>query len=177
MRTRFPARLAMAVMLGLSVLACGAGGGGDDPTAPVKGVISAIGAKQFDKIADYACAAKKEQVKTQFDFATQMAGSLEGIPNVKATDIVNAMSFTFENVTYKEASRSGDTAKVTMAGTMKISIDKAKVTSILQAAGGAAAAAMVDTLTAGIDTMSGTGIPMDSTVDVVKEGGQWLICQ
>jgi hypothetical protein len=179
MRTRFPARLAMAIMLGLSVLACGAGGGGggDDPTTPVKGVISAIGARQFDKIADYACAAKKEEVKTQFDFATQMAGSLEGIPNVKANDIVNAMSFTFENVTYKEDSRSGDTAKVSMAGTMKIAIDKAKITSILQAAGGDTAAAMVDTLTAGIDAMSGTGIPMDSTVDVVKEGGKWLICQ
>ena len=176
MRTRFPARLAMTVMLGLSVVACG-GGGGSDPTDPVKGVISAIGAKQFDKIAGYACAAKKEEVKTKFNFGEQLAGSLSRVPGVKTEDIVAAMSFKFENVTYKEANRDGDKATVAMTGTMRMSVDKQKITDILKAAGGDAAAGMVDTALAGFDAVSGEGIPIDSTVAVVKENGTWLICQ
>ena len=174
MRTRFPARLAMTVMLGLSVVACGGGGGGD-PTDPVKSVISAIEAKQFDKVADFACAAKKDEVKAQFNFGEQLAGSLSDVPGVKADDIAAAMTFKFENVTYKEASHDGDKATVAMTGTMKMSIDKVKVADVLRAAGGDAT--MVDTLTAGLDAVSGEGIPMDSTVEVVKENGKWLICQ
>jgi hypothetical protein len=175
MRTRFAARLAMTVMLGFSVVGCGGSSGGGEPVDPVKSVISAIEAKQFDKIADYACAAKKEEVKTQFNFGEQLAGSLSDVPGVKSDDIIAAMSFKFENVTYKEASRDGDKATVAMTGMMKMAIDKVKITDVLKAAGGDAT--MVDALTAGFDAMSGEGIPMDSTVEVVKEGGKWLICQ
>jgi membrane-bound ClpP family serine protease len=60
---------------------------------------------------------------------------------------------------------------------MKMSIDKQKITDVLKAAGGEAAAGMVDTALAGFDAVSGEGIPMDSTVAVVKENGTWLICQ
>jgi hypothetical protein len=176
MRKRFPARLAMTVMLGLSVAACG-GGGGSEPTDSVKGVVSAIEAKQFDKIADYACAAKKEEIKSQFNFGEQMAGSLSGLPGVKPEDLVAAMMFTFENVTYKEASRDGDKATVAMTGTMKMSIDKQKITDILKKAGGDAAVGMIDALLSGFDSISGEGIPMNETLDLVKENGKWLICQ
>jgi hypothetical protein len=176
MRKRFPAGLALTVMLGLSVAACGGGGGGE-PTDSVKGVVSAIEAKQFDKIADYACAAKKEEIKSKFNFGEQMAGSLSGLPGVKPEDLVAAMVFKFENVTYKEASRDGDKATVAMTGTMKMSIDKQKITDILKAAGGDAAAGMINTVMSGFDSISGEGIPMDATLKVVKENGKWLLCE
>ena len=150
---------------------------GGDPTDPFKRVISAIKAKQFDRIADYACAAKQKEVKSQFDFPTQVAASLKDIPDVNPDAIVDAMSFTFENVTYRVASRDGDRATVAVTGTMRISVDRQKMIAVLQAAGGDAAAGQIDTVMAQFEPMATEGFPLDSTDAVVREGGKWLICQ
>jgi hypothetical protein len=178
MRMRSPARLALVIMLALTFAGCGgSSGGGSDPTDPVKSVIAAIEAKTFDKIADYACAAKKADVSKQFDFGAQMAGSLSGLPGVNTNDIVAAMSFKFENFSAKVQTSEGDKATVAITGTMKMSVDKQKMTDVLKAAGGDAASGMVDLVMSGFDQIAKDGVPMDSTVAVVKENVKWLICQ
>jgi hypothetical protein len=148
-----------------------------DPTDPLRGLISAIVAKQLDKIVGYACAASKAYVTSEYDIRGQLAISLADIPKVKPDDLVGAMSFTVENVKYSTVSRDGDKATIAMTGVMRIFFDRQKLTAVLRAAGYAPTTAQIDALMVVFAPWANEGLPMDSTEPVILEGETWLICK
>jgi hypothetical protein len=178
MRVGTLARLAAAVLAASFVVAaCGGGGNSGDPTATVKDFVSLVEQKQFDKIPDIACAAEKDNVKGQFDIGNQLAGSLQG---VDAKAITDAMTIKFENLEVKEVEKSADKAKVALKGTLKMSVDKTKMTDlvkkVLETEGmpvdDATVAMMLDSMVGAFEQ----GEPVDSSVDLVVENGKWVVC-
>ena len=177
MRVGTLARLVTAVLAALLVVAACGGGNSGDPTATVKDFVSLVEQKQFDKIPDIACAAQKDAMKEQFDIAGQLAGSLEG---VDAKSITDAMTIKFDNLEVKEVEKSADKAKVSLKGTLKMSVDKTKMTDVLKKVVAAQGLPVDDaTVATMLDSMVGAfeqGEPVDSSVDLVVENGKWVVC-
>jgi hypothetical protein len=175
-------RLGMAAVLVLGVVLAGCGGGGgstSDPAGVVKAVTDAMQAKQWDKIADYACAEKKDEIAKQFNFAESMAGSLPGVDTKKFSD---ALTIKFENLEVKEKSREGDKAVVSMKGKMSMTVapDQLKelVKEALKASGQADVTdEMVEMALGAMGDQFNFSQDMDEEVTVVNEGGKWLICE
>jgi len=172
------ARLAAAILAATFVVAaCSGGGNSSDPTATVKDFVSLVEQKQFDKIPDIACAAEKDNVKEQFDIGSQLAGSMEG---VDAKAITDAMTIKFENLEVKEIEKSADKAKVSLKGTLKMSVDKTQMTDLVKKVLEAQGTPVDDaTVAMMLDAMVGAfeqGEPVDSSVDLVVENGKWVVC-
>ena len=178
MTTRFRFGMALILALGVVLAGCGGGGSTSDPVSTVKAATDAMQAKQWDKIADYACAAQKEEISKQFNFAESLAGSLPGIDTKKFSD---ALTIKFSNLDVKEKSRSGDKAVVTMTGKMDMNIDatqlKALVTQALKASGQADVTdEMINLALGAIGNQTSFSEDVSSDLNLVNEGGKWLIC-
>ncbi len=128
MTRRFRFGMTLVFALGVVLAGCGGGGSTSDPVSTVKAVTGVMQSKQWDKIADYACAAKKDEIAKQFDLSQSLAGSLQGIDSKKFSD---ALTIKFSNLDVKEKSKTGDKAVVTMTG----KIDRRSVTGQVRGGG------------------------------------------
>jgi hypothetical protein len=175
-------RLGMALVLALGVVLAGCGGGGgstSDPASTVKAVADAMQAKQWDKIADYACADKKDEISKQFNFAESLGGSMPGVDTKKFSD---ALNIKFSNLEVKEESRTGDKAVVSMKGKLDVTIEPGMLKDLVREA--LKASGQTDVTDAVIEAAMGTmgdqfnfSQDMDEKVNVVNEGGKWLMCE
>jgi len=172
-------RLVAGAVLVAMVAACGGGssGPGGDPVSTVKGMANVVSSGQWDKIADYACAAQKEELKKQFDFS-KLAGDAFG--GMDVGDIGDAIKISFTNLEVKEKSRAGDKAVVTMTGKMKMEFNKDKMKALVKKAAEAAGQPVDDAqIEMALGMLSGLGgmeQDVNSDLDLVNEGGKWLIC-
>ncbi len=166
----------MIVVIVLSVLltACG-GGAANDPVGVVKDMMQAITSKQFDKAADFACAAQKDQIKNAFNPAGALASA-----GIDASKILDAMTFSFTNPDITKVSESGDKATVQVKGKLAIKVDREKfkpvMKDLLKAQGQDVSD---DQLNQFMDLALGqmeSGQDINSQVEVVKENGKWLVC-
>jgi hypothetical protein len=82
-------------------------------------------------------------------------------------------------VTITEASVSGDAATVQLAGSMRLVVDPARLKEILRQLATQQGMPLDEaSLDAGIATMQSVmgSIPVNETVDLVREAGAWKIC-
>jgi hypothetical protein len=178
MRRRSPvilsAALAMAlsVMPGLTPLAARAA---DTPDAAVNAVLDAIVAKQFDQVGSLVCEEKRDEVLAQFDLSASFSSG-----GVDAQPLVDSMTLSIDGRDVSVLSEEGDTASVEIAGTLKIAFDEAAarewVKASLEAAGQPVDDATVDQFMGFLTSTMAEGTDISSTVEVVREGGQWLMC-
>jgi hypothetical protein len=184
MRSLRLGRLLVGFVFAATIVACGGGGGGgpsaSDPTSTVKDLMAAVTAGNYDKIADYACAAQKEQVTKQFDPSTLFGGEA-GALGLTAADIKDTVKFSVSGFDAKEKSRDGTTAVVAMTGTMKLTIDKEKFKALmkkaLEAAGQPTDDATLNMAMGLVDTIGGQEQDISSDLTLVNEDGKWLICE
>ncbi len=166
----------VALLLGLMLAACGGGAAGSDPTATVKDLMQAVADKKLDKIADYACADKKDEIAKQFDFASALGGS--GLDPQKVMDL---MTISFSNAEYNKVSESGDKATVHMKANLSIKIDKEKfkavVQDVLKAQGQDLPADQLGPLVDSAAAQLENGQTIDNNVELIKENGKWVVCQ
>jgi hypothetical protein len=91
------------------------------------------------------------------------------------------MTLSFANVSAKEVSKNGNNAVVHVTADMKVSFDKDKFKVLLKTVLAAQGQPTDDaTLDAAMTMMSGQldkTQHMDEDIDVVNEGGKWLICE
>jgi hypothetical protein len=91
------------------------------------------------------------------------------------------MTVSFTNVTTKEVSKTDTTAKVHVTGDIAIKIDPEKFKTVAKAMftaqGLPADDATIDAMVAGMANSMSSTQKIDSDIDVVNEGGKWLICQ
>ncbi len=172
-------RLAFLAVIVVVLAACGgAGGATSDPASSVKAAFDAAASGGLAKLDDFACAAQKGKLAEAFGGAAG-AGPLESA-GVNMTDMLNAMTVKFDNVTTTESSRTDTNATVHVTGNMTITVDPAKFKPILKAMMAAQGAPVDDaTIDAAMTAMSSTlskSQPLDQDVKVVNEGGKWLIC-
>jgi hypothetical protein len=177
-------RLIASFVLVTLVAACGGGGGavgqpGSDPVSTVNSLVATIQQKQFDKLADLACAASKDQLKSAFD----PTGSLGGAAalGVTAADILAVISIEMSNVTIGAPSVSGDTATVHMKADMKMTADQGKLKElfkkILTNAGQPADDATVNLAVGAAGSQFSRTQAIDEDVTLKQEGGKWLVCE
>ncbi len=173
MQTRF----AILTMTAIVLAACGGGAGGD-PTATVREAFKRLEAKQFDQLAELACTDKKDEFAERFDLSGQMAASL---PGVDAQKVLDAISVSTTGLDVKEVSRSGNTAVVHVTGQLQLQFDQDKFKEILREVLKAQGLGEVDD--AMLDQVMGPALAqaeqtteLNDDVDMVNEGGTWLIC-
>jgi hypothetical protein len=178
MRSSRIGRLVAGLALVALLAGCGGSSGpGADPVGTVKDFANVVSSGEWDKIADYACAAQKDELRQQFDFS---GAAGEAFAGMNLGDIGDAIKISFANLEVKEKSREGDKATVTMTGSMKMDFNKDKMKELVKKAAEAAGQPMDD---AQIDLALGmlTGLgemsqDVNTDLDLVNEGGKWLIC-
>jgi hypothetical protein len=178
-------RLVAGLFIVAAVAACGGGGGGgpsgNDPASTVKDLMATVTAGNYDKIADYACAAKKDEITKQFDPGALLGGGsgAEAL-GLTAADFKEMVKFSVNGLEVREKSRDASKAVVAMTGKMKITIDKEKfkgfMKKALEAAGQPADEATLNLAMGMVDSLAGQEQDISSDVSLVNEGGRWLVC-
>ena len=164
----------------LTIAACSGlpgGGGGNDPVSAANNALAAAESGGFGKLAEFACAAKKDNIASAFGSGDMSQLTSMGIdPN----ELFNAMKIDFQDVTVTQVSKSGSDATVHLKGKVGITFDPAAarnlVKKILEAQNVSATDAMID---AALTPMSGQlsqTNDIDEDVKMVQEDGKWLIC-
>jgi hypothetical protein len=179
MSVRALTRPILAAGLAAILAACsGVPGTGGDPAAAVTGAMSALQSKDLEQLKTFACAAKQDEIASQFD----MAGGLEQlVPGADAQAILGAVTIDTSGVTVGEPAVNGDSATVKLGGTMKVSVDAEKLKPILKAAlerqGMPADDASLDAMLAMMGGAGATEVPMNETLELVRENGAWKLCE
>lgn len=177
---RVPRGAALVVVLGLALGACSAtpAANTDSPGGTVSAAFAAAQSGGITKLADFACAAHKNDIGAAFG-GTDLSG-LSAL-GVKPEDITGAMAMSFQNVATKEVTKSDTTATVRVTGDMKIAIDKDKfkalMKTVLSAQGAPVDDATLNTMMSAMSTQLDQTQKLDQDVTVVKEDGKWLICE
>jgi hypothetical protein len=180
LRIRWFARaVALVIVAAVALAGCGAAGGPvNDPAGSVTNALSAMTSGGLSKVSEFACAAHKDDVANAFAGGNTAALTAAGL---KPDDVFNAMTLSFANVSAKEVSKSGDKAVVHVTADMKVAFDKDKFKVLLKTVLAGQGQPTDDaTLEAAMNMMSGQleqTQHMDEDVDVVNEGGKWLICE
>lgn len=176
---RFGRAAALIASLIVTLVACGGSPApANDPVGTVNAALAAAQSSGIGKLADFACAAHKNDIAGAFGGGDLSALSAAGI---KPEELFGAMTMSFANVSAKEVSKTDTTAKVHVTGDMKITIDKEKFKTIAKAMFTAQGLPADDTtVNAMVDAMSGqlsSTQKLDEDISVVNEGGKWLICE
>lgn len=171
-------RLAAFAVLALALLAaaCGGAPGGGSPTAVVQAALDRMAGKQLDQLPELACAAERDRITDQFDLTGGMGSML---PGLDASALLDAVSLDVSKVVLTEGTVSGDRAEVRMTGTIGITFDAAKMREVLRPVleeqGLPIDDASLDAMMTGLEGMA-QAVPLDETVQVVREDGAWKIC-
>ncbi len=158
-------------------MACGGGASQSDPAGAVKAALDAAQSGGIAKLADYACAAKKDDISGLFGGGSADLATL----GITADELAGAMKMEFKDIQTSEKSKSGDNAVVHVTGNMTITLDPAKMRDLMKKAMGAAGQTVDDAqLDALMTSMAGsltTTQALDDDIAVVQENGKWVLCE
>ena len=88
---RLSSILIALLVLSVVLTACGGGGAAAaDPAGVVKSAMTAITEKNFDKLAEFVCAAQKDKVAQTFNPAGALTGGAPGVDAQKVLTLVNS---------------------------------------------------------------------------------------
>ena len=143
----------------------------------VKTAFASMATGGVSAIVPFTCAAKQAQV--QAAFVGGAAASLSQF-GVKPEDLIAAIRITFDNLIIKSVTQSGDTATVAYSANMKIEVDPTKMRAIMKtvltAQGKPADDAVLDAVMPTLLAQMNKTNNVDSSGQVVKENGKWLLC-
>ena len=178
MRTlRFKA-VAILGALTIGLAACGGAAPGSDPVGTVNAAFSAAESGGLAALTPFACAASKDNITGLFGGGGVEEMTAAGIdPN----ELFAAMKIDFQDVKATEKSRDGSTAVVQVNGKVAVQIDQAKfrevMKKVLEAQGQAIPDAQLDQMLTAMSGSLTTTQDLDEEVNLVNEGGKWLICE
>jgi hypothetical protein len=175
-----PFRLAIvALVLGLGLAACAPSAAVDGPVGVVNQAIDLAAKKDIDGLRGLACAGQEAMIEDQLGLSSGFdMGSL--MPGLDMQALLDAVSVDVKELEAGEAVIDGDTAEVPVAGTVKVTFDKAAMRPILQHVLEQNGTTMTDDqLDALLDSLEsyGSDLPVDEVVGLVRENGAWKICQ
>jgi len=178
MDKRFSHVVALLIVASAILAACGGGGRGGDPAATIQEAFRRMEAKQFDKIAELACEAKRADLAETLDFGAAMS---QALPGIDAQQVLDSLSIKVANLDVKEVSRSGNEAVYHVKGDLTMTFDPEKFKPILKEVLKSQGLGDMDDAT--LDSFLGPMLEqaqqataIDDDVNMVNEGGKWLIC-
>ena len=171
--------LVIAVVIAVAAAACGgaAAPNTNEPAGTVKAAFEAAQSGGVARMVDFACAARKDDVTQLFGGG---ASSLTAL-GISLDEVLSAMKVEFKDLQTTEKSKSGTTAVVHVTGTSTITFDPAKmreiVKKVLAAQGQPADDATIDVALNAMGSQLTQTQTLDEDVNVVQEGGTWLLCR
>jgi hypothetical protein len=163
----------------LTVGACSGppGSGGNDPVSAANAALNAAESGGFGKLAEFACAAKKDDIASAFGSSDMSQLTSLGID---PKDVFNSLKIDFQDMAVTPVSATASDATVHLKGKVAVSVDPAQardlVKKILEAQDVPATDQMIDTaMTAMSGQLSQTN-DIDEDVKMVQENGKWVIC-
>jgi hypothetical protein len=169
---------AVLTIAGCSALP-GGGAGSDEPAGVVNAAIAAAESGGFAKLADYSCAANKDDLAKAFSGGGGDLGDLTSA-GVDMQEIFAAMKVDFQDAAVTETSKTDTDATVHIKGKIAISFDEAKmreiVKKIIAAQGITATDQMVDLAMQTMSSQLSKGQDIDSDLKLIKEDGKWVVC-
>jgi hypothetical protein len=177
-RTVLGLSLLVAILAACTTSTGGGGGGGPagDPVAAVNNVLNAIKAKNFSAIGPMLCTSKRDELLKDMNLPGSGASTAPG--GLDMQQFVDALTVTFENLSVTQDSNDGTKAVVTVKGTLKTTMDRAKAKDIArQMFAGQSPGPSEQQLDQFADQMAaGQTTNLDNKVEVVKEENAWLVC-
>lgn len=168
--------LFVSIVVVLTLAACGGGGGSEKPGEVVKKVVNAMTTMDFEGASEFVCADKK----------TEFQGSLtEGFADLEQmgldpNELLDAFKIGLKDMKYETQSEDGDKAVVKVTGSLSLDFDTEKLKSFFKQAAEAAGQPVsdeeVDLVVNMFSALGGQEMPVDGDVDLVKEDGEWMVC-
>jgi len=175
-----PARTAaIALILVVALGACSsAPAAGTDPKGTVQAALTAVSSGGLTKLADFTCAAKKGDPMSALGASNVESLTAAGI---KPEELMAAMAMTFANIAVTEKAKTDTTATVHVTGDSTITLDKDKMRGIMKAVlvsqGKPADDATLDLVMNAMGSQLTQSQKIDEDIDLVNEGGKWLLCE
>lgn len=169
-------RLGAVLLVAIVVSACGGSASGGNPGDTVRQAFRLVDEGNLDGLTDLACEAEKANIREQFDLGAGLAGLPAGFDMEGLLDAINMDT---SKLTIGDANIQGDSATVQLGGEIEISFDQEKMRDVmrevLEAQGQPVDDASLNLAIAAMGSFS-QAVPVDETVDLVREGGAWKIC-
>jgi hypothetical protein len=166
----------VGLLLSLALVACGGGSGDDQPVAVVKEVVGAMETLDFEQASEFFCAEQKDELASTMESGFAELEQMGMDPD----ELLSAITLNLEDMEYEEKSQDGDKAVVHMSGNMALEFDTEKLRSFLQqaleASGQQVTDQEMDFVIGLFESMAGQEAPIDADVDVVREDGEWVVC-
>jgi hypothetical protein len=161
---------AIAILVG----ACNQAPAADTPDGAVRQAFNLVDQGDIDGLLALTCAAQQDATREQFGF-----GQLSGATGLDLAPLFDALNVDQSGLAVTTKSIQGDQAEVHLGGTLGFSFDAGRLRELFrqlaEQQGVPVDDAMLDSM---ITMLQGTtqSLPLNQTVDVVREGGTWKLC-
>ena len=168
--------LFMGLLMALILAACGGGDGSEAPGEVVKKVVDAMTTMDFDGASEFICADQKTEFQGSM---TEGFAELEEM-GMDPDELLDAFKIGVKDMKYETQSEDGDKAVVKVTGSLSLDFDTEKLKSFFKQAAEAAGQPVsdeeLDMVVNIFNAMGGQEAPLDGNVDLVKEDGEWVVC-
>lgn len=176
-----PLIVVVAVVL-LVVAACGGTPPVTGPGAVVQEALAKAAAKDLEGLRGLACAGQEDAILGALGVPGEdTAGALSSLlPGVDTQAVIDAVRIDVSKVKIGDATITGDAATVPVTGDVGVTFDAAAMRPILrqvlESQGRTMTDQQLDALLATLQS-SGQAVPLDQSVQLVRQDGTWKVCQ
>ena len=144
----------------------------------VTDALAKVAAKDLEGLRPLACAGQEDRIRDQLGLPGGIGGEL--LPGLDTQALLDAVQLGVGDVKAGDAVIEGDVAEVPVTGTIKVTFDAVAMRPILRQVLDQQGTTMTDEqLDALLKTLQSYGqdVPVDETVRLIREDGDWKICQ
>jgi hypothetical protein len=174
-----PSRGAALVLgLALAATACAPAAPADGPGATIAQALDRLQAKDLDGLRALACEGQEHAIRDQLDLPEAVGAEL--LPGLDVDALVDAVQLDVSGLEAGEPAIEGEVAQVPISGDLKVTFDAESLKPIvgpaLEAQGRDLTDEELDALLTSLEAY-GQSIPVNGTVRLVREDGDWKVCQ
>ena len=164
--------VASSLLLTLGALAAPAAAA-DSPEAAVNGLLDAVEAGQYEAIGSLVCEAEQASVRAMLDPSEAMGFGADAL--------MEALTFAVEDRAVEVVEQEGETATVTLSGSMAMNVSEDDVEALAMAIveselGPDASEDDIALMLPFIEMAFSQSVPLEEELELVVEDGEWVVC-